>query len=52
MLRDKASDEEMVAYFKSVETKRMGLGSEEQFDRRRDSVLGVIAALRNLGTLP
>ena len=54
MLRDNASDEEMLAYLKWAELENMGLGSEEQFNRdgHRHRLLGVIAALRGLGTPP
>jgi len=52
MLRENASDEEMLAYFKWAEVENMGLGSEEQFDRHRDRILGVIAALRKVGASP
>lgn len=50
MLRDNASDEEMLAYFKWAEVENMGLGSEDQFNR--DRILGVIAALRKVGPPP
>ena len=52
MLRDNSGDEEMLAYFKWVEVERMGLGTPEQFDRHRDRILGVIAALRKVGPPP
>jgi hypothetical protein len=52
MLRDNASDEEMIAYLKWVEVEHMGLGTAEQFDSRRDRILGVIAALRKVGPPP
>jgi hemerythrin superfamily protein len=50
LLRDHASDEEMLAYFKWVEVENMGLGSEAQFDPER--ILKVIAALGKLGSPP
>ncbi|MDG5495065.1 hypothetical protein [Niveispirillum sp. BGYR6] len=50
MLRENASDDELVAYFKWAETEHMGLGSEDQFNRER--ILGVIAALRSAGPPP
>lgn len=56
MLRENASDEEMLAYFKWAEVENMGLGSEDQFDSRRDyhltRILGVINALRKVGPPP
>jgi hypothetical protein len=52
MLRDNASDEELLAYLKWAEVENMGLGSEEQFNRHRDRILGVIAALRKVGPPP
>lgn len=52
MLRDDASDEDMIAYFKWVEVERMGLCTAERFDRKRDHILGVIAALRKVGPPP
>ena len=52
MLRENASDDEMLAYFKWAEVENMGLGSEEQFDRQRDRTLGLIATLRKLGPAP
>jgi hypothetical protein len=50
MLRDNASDEEILAYFKWAEVENMGLGSEGQFNR--DRILSVIVALRKIGPPP
>lgn len=50
MLRENASDDELVAYFKWAEIEHMSLGSEEQFNRER--ILSVIAALRSAGPPP
>ena len=50
MLRDNASDQDLVAYFKWAEVDHMGLGSEAQFDSMR--ILNVIAALREIGPPP
>ena len=47
MLRDNASDQDLVAYFKWAEVDHMGVGSEAQFDSMR--ILKVIAALREIG---
>ena len=52
MIRDSASDEEMIAYLKWAEVENMGLGTAEQFGRHRDRILGVIAALRKVGPPP
>jgi hypothetical protein len=52
MIRENATDEEMIAYLKWAEVEHMGLGSEEQFDRHRDRILRVIAALRKVGPPP
>jgi hypothetical protein len=56
MIRENASDEEMIAYFKWAEVENMGLRSEEQFacdrDHHRTRILGVIAALRKVGPSP
>lgn len=52
MLRDNASDEEMIAYLKWAEVENMGLGTAEQFDDQRDRILGVIAAIRKVGAPP
>jgi len=50
MLRDSASDEEILAYFKWAEVENMGLGPEGQFNR--DRILSVIVALRKIGPPP
>lgn len=52
MLRDNASDEELIAYLKWAEVENMGLGSEEQFDRHRPRIVAVVAALRKVGAPP
>jgi hypothetical protein len=52
MLRDNASDDELLAYLKWAEVENMGLGTAEQFDRHRDRILGVIAALRKVRPPP
>lgn len=52
MIRDNASDEDMIAYLKWAEVENMGLGTAEQFDSHRDRILGVIAALRKVGPPP
>jgi hypothetical protein len=50
MLRDDASDEELLDYLKWAEVENMGLGSASNFDRRR--AIRVISALRAIGTPP
>jgi len=52
MLRDNASDEELIACLKWAEVENMGLGTAEQFDSHRNRILGVIAALRKVGPPP
>lgn len=50
MLRDRASDEDLLAYLKWAEVEQIGLGSDDRFDRfRKQQVLQVIAALRKVG---
>jgi hypothetical protein len=53
MLRDRASDEELLAYLKWAEVENMGLGSGTQFDEmRKPHILQLIATLREVGPLP
>ena len=52
MLRDNASDEELIACLNWAEVENMGLGTAEQFDSHRNRILGVIAALRKVGLPP
>jgi hypothetical protein len=49
LLRDNASDDELIAYLKWAEVENMGLGTPEQFDSHSERILGVIAALRKVG---
>jgi len=50
MIRDNASDDELLAYLKWAEVEHMGLGPASHFNQSRG--LKVIAALRKLGPPP
>jgi hypothetical protein len=53
LLRDGASDEKMLAYFKWAEVEYIGLGSKEQFNQKRiRDVIIVIEKLRKIGAPP
>ena len=53
MLRDRASDEDLLAYLKWAEVEQIGLGSDDGFDRlRKQQVIQVISALRKVGPPP
>ena len=53
MLRDHASDEELLAYLKWAEVENIGLGSGAQFDEiRKPRILQIIATLREVGPPP